>query len=77
MENPKNARTLSMSVLRFISTSVRPDGPLGGCISEDPRKCSDECEGVWMSGSGEKAASSHTRGQAMGSKQAPFERILL
>ncbi len=48
----------------IISTAVHLiDFTLGGCISEDPRKCSVDCEVVWMSGSPETR--NNTRGQAI------------
>ncbi len=56
-----NGRSLCLSVClsvcpSSILTTVHPiDFTLGGCIAEDPRKCSVECEVVWMSGTGGQA----------------------
>ncbi len=50
-----NGRSLCLSVCPSnISTTVHPiDLTLGGCIAENPKKCSVKCEVVRMSGSGE------------------------
>ncbi len=46
----------------IISTTVHPiDFILGGCIAEDPRKCSVKCEVVWMSGSRESCKQQYRR----------------
>ncbi len=37
------------------------DFTLEGCIVEDPRKCSGECEVVWMSGSQESCKQQYRR----------------
>ncbi len=50
-----NERNLCLSVFlsvcpSIISTTVHPvDFIRGGCIAEDPRRCSVECDVVWMS----------------------------
>lgn len=49
-------------VCLFISTTIHPiKFILGGCIAEEPRKCSVECKILWMSSSLESCKKQHWR----------------
>ncbi|KAI9528092.1 hypothetical protein NQZ68_023072, partial [Dissostichus eleginoides] len=54
-----------VSVLKFVETFHPIALTLGGCIAEEPRKCSVECEVVRMSGSRETLETGQSAEQAL------------